>query len=82
MPSTRRYSANDLRDATGYLPDDILAKVDRAAMSVSLETRVPFLDHRAAAVAARIDPSLKIHGGKGKQIVRKLLDRYVPSRTR
>lgn len=66
-------------DATRYLPDDILAKVDRAAMSVSLETRVPFLDHRVAEVAARIDPSLKIHGGKGKQILRKLLDRYVPS---
>ena len=65
-------------DATGYLPDDILVKVDRAAMSVSLETRVPFLDHRVAEVAARIDPALKIYGGKGKQILRKLLDRYVP----
>jgi asparagine synthase (glutamine-hydrolysing) len=62
-----------------YLPDDILAKVDRAAMAVSLETRVPFLDHRVAAAAARIDPALKVHGGKGKQILRKLLHHHVPA---
>ena len=65
-------------DAVGYLPDDILVKVDRAAMAVSLETRVPFLDHRVAAVAARIDPSLKVHSGKGKQILRSLLYQHVP----
>jgi asparagine synthase (glutamine-hydrolysing) len=65
-------------DAVGYLPDDILAKVDRAAMAVSLETRVPFLDHQVAAVAARIDPALKVRGGKGKYILRQLLGRHVP----
>jgi asparagine synthase (glutamine-hydrolysing) len=65
-------------DSTRYLPDDILVKVDRAAMAVGLETRVPFLDHRVAAMAARIDPALKIHGGRGKQILRRLLDKYVP----
>lgn len=65
-------------DSVEYLPDDILVKVDRASMAVSLESRVPFLDHRVAAVAARIDPALKVHGGKGKQILRSLLYRHVP----
>jgi asparagine synthase (glutamine-hydrolysing) len=66
-------------DAVSYLPDDILAKVDRASMAVSLETRVPFLDHRVAAVAARIPVSMKIHGSRGKQILRQLLYREAPS---
>jgi asparagine synthase (glutamine-hydrolysing) len=65
-------------DAVGYLPDDILCKVDRAAMAVSLETRVPFLDHRVAAVAARVPLAMKIRGGAGKQILRKLLYREAP----
>jgi asparagine synthase (glutamine-hydrolysing) len=60
-------------DATGYLPDDILVKVDRAAMAVSLETRVPFLDHRVAAVAARIPLGMKVRGGAGKWILKELL---------
>jgi asparagine synthase (glutamine-hydrolysing) len=66
-------------DAMSYLPDDILCKVDRAAMAVSLETRVPFLDHRVAEVAARIPVTMKINGGKGKQIVRKLLYGMAPA---
>ena len=66
-------------DAVGYLPDDILCKVDRASMAVSLETRVPFLDHRVAAVAARIPPSMKVLGGRGKHILRQLLTRHVPA---
>lgn len=66
-------------DAVSYLPDDILAKVDRASMAVSLETRVPFLDHRVAELAARIPLELKVQGGRGKHIVRKLLDGLVPS---
>jgi asparagine synthase (glutamine-hydrolysing) len=57
-------------DAMSYLPGDILCKVDRAAMAVGLETRVPFLDHRVADVAARIPISLKIANGEGKRIVR------------
>jgi asparagine synthase (glutamine-hydrolysing) len=65
-------------DAVSYLPDDILCKVDRAAMSVSLETRVPFLDHRVAAVAARIPIQMKIRGGSGKHILRQLLYREAP----
>jgi asparagine synthase (glutamine-hydrolysing) len=67
-----------LGDALGYLPDDILCKVDRASMAVSLETRVPFLDHRLAAVAARVPIGMKIADGRGKLVIRKLLDRYVP----
>lgn len=67
-------------DALSYLPDDILCKVDRAAMSVGLETRVPFLDHRVAEVAARIPMSMKIQGGTGKAILRKLLYQHAPKR--
>jgi asparagine synthase (glutamine-hydrolysing) len=65
-------------DATAYLPDDILVKVDRAAMAVSLETRVPFLDHRVAAVAARIPLAMKIKHGRGKHVLRELLYRHAP----
>jgi asparagine synthase (glutamine-hydrolysing) len=66
-------------DAVSYLPGDILCKVDRAAMAVSLETRVPFLDHRFAEAAARIPVGLKVAGGEGKMILRKLLYREAPS---
>ena len=65
-------------DAVSYLPDDILCKVDRASMAVSLETRVPFLDHRLAEVAARIPLDLKLRGGGGKHILRQLLYAHVP----
>lgn len=65
-------------DATTYLPDDILVKVDRAAMAASLETRVPFLDHRLAAVAARIPLSMKIKDGRGKHVLRELLYTHAP----
>ncbi|WP_309661281.1 asparagine synthase C-terminal domain-containing protein [Sphingomonas sp.] len=65
-------------DAVSYLPDDILCKVDRASMAVSLETRVPFLDHRVAELAARIPLSMKVGGGTGKHILRKLLRQEVP----
>ena len=65
-------------DAVSYLPGDILCKVDRASMAVSLETRVPFLDHRVAALAARIPIDLKVRGVHGKHILRQLLYREVP----
>ena len=65
-------------DAVTYLPDDILCKVDRASMAVGLETRVPFLDHRVAEMAARIPLAMKIRGGRGKHIVRRLLNQQVP----
>ena len=66
-------------DVMSFLPDDILCKVDRAAMANSLETRVPFLDHRVAELAARIPVSMKISRNRGKMILRKLLYRDAPS---
>lgn len=65
-------------DMTSYLPDDILVKVDRAAMSVSLETRVPFLDHRVAEFAWTLPLSMKLDKKGGKKITRALLHKHVP----
>lgn len=66
-------------DAITYLPGCILTKVDRASMSCGLEVRVPLLDHRVYALAWRIPEQWRLMDGKGKYLLRKVLERYVPS---
>lgn len=73
-----RYQAMTLWDARGFLPDDILVKVDRASMAVSLEARTPLLDHRVAAFAASLPTAMKTSGGQGKVLLRRVLHRMVP----
>lgn len=66
------------RDTLNYMTDDILCKVDRAAMGVSLETRVPFLDHKIVELAWRMPLNMKIQGSKSKVILRNILYKHVP----
>ena len=77
-PSDDPVERMQFLDTVGYLPDDILTKVDRASMSVGLETRVPLLDHQVVAFAWSLPRSLKVAGGCGKRVLRSVLGRHVP----
>jgi asparagine synthase (glutamine-hydrolysing) len=68
-----------LRDAMTYLPGDVLTKVDRAAMAVALEVRVPLLDHRVVEFAWRLPASMRVRKGATKWLLRRVLERFVPS---
>ncbi|MFM7822174.1 MAG: asparagine synthase (glutamine-hydrolyzing), partial [Bacteroidota bacterium] len=77
----RRLRAIELQalyDVENYLQDDLLTKVDRASMKYSIETRVPFLDHRIVEMALNISPNLKYRNGVSKYILKKVLYQYVP----
>ncbi|MBK9320216.1 MAG: asparagine synthase [Bacteroidetes bacterium] len=67
-----------LFDIIYYLPDDLLTKVDRASMQYSLETRVPYLDHRVLEYALNISPDLKFRDNTPKYILKEILYQYVP----
>ena len=68
-------------DFASYLPDDILVKVDRMTMAVSLESRAPFLDHRLVDFATRLPASMRMRGGRGKHLLRKVAARWLPPET-
>lgn len=67
-------------DLLYYLPDDLLTKVDRASMKYSLETRVPYLDHRLIEFALNLSPDLKYRNGTSKYILKEILYQYIPKK--
>jgi asparagine synthase (glutamine-hydrolysing) len=78
IPSIGPLKTMMLSDLRRYMPDGILTKVDRAAMSVSLETRAPFLDHRIAEFAFTLPPSILADMSRGKKLLRRSLYRNLP----
>jgi asparagine synthase (glutamine-hydrolysing) len=77
-PPGGRHDDLMLFDQRTYLPDDILTKVDRATMAVSLEGRIPLLDHRLVELAWRLPQDAKVSGHQGKRVLRDLLAKHVP----
>ncbi|MEO6260049.1 MAG: asparagine synthase (glutamine-hydrolyzing) [Thermoanaerobaculia bacterium] len=79
-PQLRATEAQMFADFVTYLPDDILVKVDRATMAVSLEGREPLLDHRLIEFAWSLPLAEKVGGGEGKRILRRILGRHLPAK--
>jgi asparagine synthase (glutamine-hydrolysing) len=77
-PAADSLSRAQYADLKIWLPGDILTKVDRASMAVSLEAREPLLDHRLVEFAARLPARLRMRGGSGKWLMKKALGRYLP----
>jgi asparagine synthase (glutamine-hydrolysing) len=77
-PAHDPLSRAQYADLKIWLPGDILTKVDRTSMAVSLEAREPLLDHRLVEFAARVPPELRLKGGTGKWLMKKALERHLP----
>ncbi|MFC7497897.1 XrtA/PEP-CTERM system amidotransferase [Enterovirga sp. GCM10030262] len=77
-PARDGLSRAQYADIKIWLPGDILTKVDRTSMAVSLEAREPLLDHRLVEFAARLPANMRLRGGSGKWLMKRALDRYLP----